>query len=131
MAIQPVLETERLILRPFQLSDADDAQVLVSDKLIASTTLNIPHPYPEGGAAEWIKTHESGFKEGKRVVYAVTLKDSGEIVGAISLANMVSGHQAELGYWVGVPCWNKGYCTEAGEALLRYGFTELGLNRIH
>ena len=41
------------------------------------------------------------------------------------------GHQGELGYWIGVPYWGKGYCTEAGEALLEYGFTELDLNRIH
>lgn len=40
-------------------------------------------------------------------------------------------HQrAEMGYWIGKPCWNRGYCSEAAEALLKYGFETLGLNRI-
>ena len=39
--------------------------------------------------------------------------------------------RAELGYWIDRPYWNQGYCTEAGRAVLWYGFTELNLNRIH
>lgn len=38
--------------------------------------------------------------------------------------------QAKLGYWLGVPYWNRGYMTEAVQALVGYGFTELGLNKI-
>jgi len=130
MSSQPVLETERLILRPFQLCDADTVEKLAGDKQIASTTLNVPHPYPKGGAKEWIATHESTYLEGRGVVYAITLKND-ELVGSIGLSNLVQNHQAELGYWVGVPYWNKGYCTEAAEAVLEYGFEVLGLNRIH
>lgn len=36
-----------------------------------------------------------------------------------------------LGYWVGKSYWNRGFCTEAGRAVLEYGFGVLGLNRIH
>ena len=82
-------------------------------------------------AENWISTHEETYNEGKKVAFAITLKKSGELVGAISLRNMVMGHQAELGYWVGVPYWNRGYCTEAGMAVLRYGFMDRGLNRIY
>lgn len=131
MSSQPILETERLILRPFKLSDADTVEKLAGDKQIASTTLNIPHPYPKGGAKEWITTHESKYNKGKRVVYAITLKKSGKLVGCISLAINVDHNQAELGYWVGVQYWNKGYCSEAGMALLEYGFETMKLNRIH
>ena len=38
--------------------------------------------------------------------------------------------RAELGYWIGVPFWNRGYATEAAEAVIKFGFEELGLNRI-
>jgi len=131
MCSQPILETERLILRPFQLSDAENVQKLAGDKQVASTTLNIPHPYPEVGAEEWIATHESKYLEGKGVVYAITLKNSGELIGCISLAILVEHNQAELGYWVGVPYWNQGFCTEAGRTVLEYGFKTMGLNRIH
>ena len=120
--MQPVLETERLLLRPFQLSDAKEVQRLAGDKDIASTTLNIPHPYEDGMAEGWIGTHKGLFEEGKGVVYAITSRDDGRLIGAISLMNIVKNHQAEMGYWIGVPYWGKGYCTEAGKALLRYGF---------
>jgi RimJ/RimL family protein N-acetyltransferase len=39
--------------------------------------------------------------------------------------------RAELGYWIGRPYWGNGYCTEAGQAILEYGFQALNLNRIH
>lgn len=130
MTPQPTLETERLTLRPFSLDDARTVQRLAGDKLIASTTLNIPHPYENGMAEDWISKHDETFNEGKGVTFAITAK-SGELVGAISLMNIVEGHQAELGYWVGVPYWNRGICTEAGEAVLRYGFIDRGLNRVY
>jgi ribosomal-protein-alanine N-acetyltransferase len=38
---------------------------------------------------------------------------------------------AELGYWIGKPYWGNGYGTEAAKAVLHYGFTVLGLNRIY
>ncbi len=127
----PKLETERLVLRPFTLDDAKQVQKLAGDRQIASTTLNIPHPYDDGMAEEWIGTHEEGYQSGKGVTFAITLKKNGELIGAISIMSIVETHKGELGYWVGVPYWNKGYCTEAGREVLRYGFMEKGLNRIH
>ena len=113
------------------LSDAKDVQTLAGHRKIASTTLNIPHPYEDGMAEGWIGTHEEQFENRKGVVYAITSKDDGHLIGAISLMNIVKDHQAEMGYWIGGPYWGKGYCTEAGKALLRYGFEELGLVRVH
>jgi RimJ/RimL family protein N-acetyltransferase len=131
MGHQPILETERLLLRPFNLGDAKTVQELAGDRLIASTTLNIPHPYENGIAESWISRHEEIFNQGKGVTYAVTLRDNGQLIGAISLMSLVEGHQAELGYWIGVPYWNNGYCTEAGQALIRYAFEEKRLHRVH
>jgi ribosomal-protein-alanine N-acetyltransferase len=127
----PILETERLILRPFRLEDAAEVQRLAGDRSIADTTLNIPHPYKDGMAEEWISKHQSDFEGGKGVTFAITCKTDDFLIGAISLMGMVTGHQAELGYWIGQPYWGQGFCTEAGAAVLRYAFSELGLMRVH
>jgi [ribosomal protein S5]-alanine N-acetyltransferase len=127
----PTLETERLVLRPFTPADAGDVQRLAGDRSIADTTLSIPHPYEDGFAAEWISAHQKAFDEGTGVTFAITIKPDGALVGAIGLMGMTQGHQAELGYWIGRPYWNQGFSTEAGEAILRYAFLDLGLIRVH
>ena len=131
MSEQPILETERLILRPFELADAKEVQRLAGAREIAATTLNIPHPYEDGMAEEWIGTHQETFEQGRGVSFAITTRGDGRLIGAISLMGIRPGHQAELGYWIGEPHWNQGFCTEAARAVVGYGFRVLGLNRIH
>jgi RimJ/RimL family protein N-acetyltransferase len=132
MAEHPVLETERLILRPFTLADAPAVQRLVGDRDIASTTLSIPHPYENGMAEEWIGTQEQKFELGESVGFAIVHGKESNLIGAIDLWAINRQHEkAEIGYWIGRPYWNQGYCTEAARAVLRYGFEILGLNRIY
>ncbi len=126
----PVLHTERLILRAFQMDDAPAVQTYVSKKEIAATTLNIPHPYTLEMAEEWIATHRDAFNNGQAVRFAITLRDGGRLVGAIGLEITAAHERAELGYWIGTPHWGKGYCTEAAIAVLQYGFDSLELERI-
>ncbi|NIS81560.1 MAG: GNAT family N-acetyltransferase [Anaerolineales bacterium] len=124
------LQTKRLILRPFTLEDAHRVRLLAGDKDIASTTLNIPHPYEEGLAEEWISTHQERFEKGESVIFAIVLQKTGELIGAIGLEINPQHQRAEMGYWIGKPYWNNGYCTEAAKAVLRYGFDSLKLVRI-
>lgn len=129
MKQQKVLETDRLYLRPFTVDDADRVQSIVADKRIADVTANIPYPYPEGAALSWITASLDNFQQGKNIVYAVVSKDIDQIIGTMNL-KLKSDNEAELGYWFGADYWGKGYCTEAGKALVPYGFAELGLRRI-
>lgn len=126
----PTIQTERLVLRPFEPGDAEDIRRLAGAREIADTTLNIPHPYPRGGAEEWIAKHRSGFQSGEGVVFAVTIRDSGELAGTIGMKIEERYDRAELIYWIGHPYWGRGFCTEAGEAILEFGFIVLKLNRI-
>jgi [ribosomal protein S5]-alanine N-acetyltransferase len=126
----PILETERLILRPFQIGDAPRVKELAGAYEIYRPTLDIPHPYEDGMAEEWIATHASRFQAGEGVDLAVTLKGDGPLIGAIGLSTNPRHNRAEIGYWVGVPYWGSGYCTEAAIAVIRYGFEVLSLHKI-
>jgi RimJ/RimL family protein N-acetyltransferase len=129
-SILPVLETERLRLRPFEISDAKDVQRLAGDRAVADTTLNIPHPYDDGEAEIWISRHKDMFKKWEHAIFAITLRETGELVGAMGLHLNTRFNRAELGYWIGKPYWNKGYCTEAARRVVRFGFEDLLLNRV-
>jgi [ribosomal protein S5]-alanine N-acetyltransferase len=128
---QPTLITKRLTLRPFVLDDAWDVERLAGMREIADTTLNIPHPYPVGAASRWIESHAPAWSAGSGVVYAIVETSNGKLVGAVSLMQMHREHRrAELGYWIAVDHWNKGFATEASAAILDFGFKSLGLHRI-
>jgi RimJ/RimL family protein N-acetyltransferase len=128
---QPVLESIRLLLRPFSLTDAPVVQKLAGDEAIAATTLNIPHPYEDGMAEEWIGSHQERFEKGEAVTFAVTLRDENTLIGAIGLEINQQHERAELGYWIGKPNWNEGFCTEAAKAVVRFGFNEYKMLRIY
>jgi RimJ/RimL family protein N-acetyltransferase len=130
MAGQPDLTTERLRLRPFTLADAPDVQRLAGDRDIAATTAAIPHPYEAGMAEAWIGQHAGRFASGESVVFAITHRTDDALLGAIGLELNAEQQRAELGYWVGKPYWNAGYCTEAARAVVRYAFEALGLRRV-
>lgn len=127
---RPVLNTERLTLRLFEPADAPAVQQLAGAYEVALNTLTIPHPYPEGAAAEWIASNEKMFEEGKMINLAIVVRDTGEVAGSIGLVLTPQHDKAEIGYWIGVPYWNRGYATEAARALIDFGFAECGLNRI-
>lgn len=120
------LRTARLTLRPFTPADAPAVQRLASAYEVALNTLMIPHPYPEGMAEQWIAKHQADYEENRIHHFAI---DDGELAGAIGLVMKGDGI-AEIGYWVGVPFWGRGYASEAAVEVIRYGFDECNLHRI-
>jgi RimJ/RimL family protein N-acetyltransferase len=117
-------------LRPFEAGDAAEVTRLVSDRRIADTTRNIAHPYRHEMAEQWIASLGPNFQAGTQATFAVMHAADHTLMGAIGLTIARADQRAEMGYWLGVPFWGQGYTTEAATALLRYGFTELGLHRI-
>jgi [ribosomal protein S5]-alanine N-acetyltransferase len=128
---QPTLSSLRFDLRPFTLADAPAVQTLAGAREVAATTLSIPHPYEDGLAEEWIRTHAPGFAAGVLMNWAIVERSTRRLLGAIGLNIQAAHERAELGYWIGVPFWNRGYATDASAVLLEFGFGELRLNRIH
>lgn len=127
---QPTLETERLILRPFTPGDADIVAALAGDRRVAEMTQNIPHPYPPEAAVEWIRSHPSRYDNNEEAVFAIERKAEKDLIGAVGLVHTIRDRKGELGYWVGVPYWNSGYCTEAARAVVAFGFSTWGMHRI-
>ncbi len=127
---QPTLETPRLRLRPFRPSDAPDVQRLAGARAVASTTLTLPHPYPDGAAEAWIATHGPEWAAGRQVVCAVTTADAGVLLGAVGITRTPPHAGGELGYWIAEHAWGRGYATEAAAALCAYAFASLGVHRV-
>ena len=127
---RPTLTTERLILRPFIVEDAAEVTRLVSDRRIADTTINIPHPYDQSMAEAWIGAHAEVAERGDGLTLAVTDKSSGALIGAVGLSISRAHRRGELGYWVAVEQWGRGYATEASRAMLDYAFGPLDLARV-
>ena len=69
------------------------------------------------------------WKDRSNITYGITLCESNELVGAMGLVSK-SREEAELGYWIGRDYRGNGYCAEAAEKLLDFGFRELGLDRV-
>ena len=128
--LRPTLVTERLFLRPLIPSDASDIQRLVGDIRVAENLSVVPHPYPKGLAEEWIAGLREEYEAGRHLSFAITSKATLELMGVISLHPKEDLLRAEVGYWVGVPFWGKGYTTEALKEMIRFGFDDFALQRI-
>lgn len=122
----PTLQTSRLILRPYNEADIPELMPLIGTREVAATTLRIAHPYTEEDAKAFLRL----TKETDKIWLAITLREDGRQIGGIGLRVDQQHKHAELGYWLGVDYWGKGYATEAGREMIRYGFEELGMHRI-
>ena len=130
--MRKILETNRLILRGWQDSDADSLFKYASDKRV-------------GPPAGWIPHESIGYSKAvirtvfaKDEVYAICLKGGDDKpIGSIGLnfqgsdARPLGDDEAELGYWIGVPFWGKEIAPEAAKEVIRHGFEDLGLSRIY
>ena len=122
-----ILETKRLILRPWEETDADECYKYAKDCRV-------------GPAAGWpVHTSVENSRQIIRDIlmdketYAVVLKETGLPIGSIGLHcnDLAAGNdEAELGYWIGVPFWNRGFATEAASELIRHAFDDLKLKRV-
>lgn len=125
-----IMETERLLLRRWQIDDAQALYNLACD--------------PEVGPAAGWQPHRN-IEESRYIIenvlsgpqaYAIYLKNGKRIIGAIELmlqehSNVCnSSHECELGYWLGKAYWGKGLMTEAVQEILRHAFEDLGMSKV-
>ncbi len=116
-----MLRTGRLILRTPHPGDAESIAALVNDRRIAENTARIPHPYTPRDAAAFIAYAQA--HRGR--VFLVTLPGD-TLLGCCGLGTW-RNDGPEIGYWLGLPYWRRGYATEAARAVLDHAFGALGL----
>ena len=123
-----VFETDRLILRPWKETDAEECYPYAKDPRV-------------GPMAGWpVHTSVENSRQIIRDVlmvpetYAIVLKETGLPIGSIGLhfhSDLAEkDDEAELGYWLGVPYWGRGLVPEATRELLRHAFEDLKLSRV-
>lgn len=128
-----VIETQRLWLRDYR-NDASDLPLVlafVSDPEVA--THSTWGPLDEAEAREWLHNVITSQKAVPRIAFplALVLKSTDEVIGnfGLHMRNLIT-KEGELGYTLRRDLWNQGLATEASQALVDFGFQQLGLHRI-
>ena len=125
-----MLKTERLILRRFEESDAENVFEYAKDPAVGPIAGWPPHK----SVGESLDVIRNVFSAAE--CYAVCLKEDGKAIGAIELK--LNGHtdmtdrddECELGYWLGRPFWGQGIIPEAAREMLRHAFEDLGMQNV-
>lgn len=130
MQFPDILETKRLILRPWRESDAEELYEYAKDDRV-------------GPSAGW--NPHTDVEDSRRIIqnilsapgtYAVVLRETGKPVGSVGLMTAsvsslsMAEDEVEIGYWIGVPYWGQGLIPEAVEELLRFSFEMLACPRV-
>ena len=125
------LETERLCLRPFMLSDTDAMyQNWASD---SNVTRFLTWPTHENVditrmvLSDWI----GHYNENHFYQWAIVPKDLGQPIGSIAVVHLDEQvSKAEIGYCIGKPWWHQGFTSEALDAVIKYLIDDVGINRV-
>lgn len=114
---QPVITTDRFVLRPLRVSDGGLIGLYAADERVARMTRNLPHPMPPGAVAAFIARSLSDKRS--EDVWAIdgTPVGAPEVMGLVSLDRVDAG-QSEIRFWVAPAWWNTGLASSAVQALV-------------
>lgn len=124
------IETKRLILREINENDVDGIFKVFSNPEVAKYDWFSPIESKDD-AIKFIKRYKEEFEAGEEITWGIELRDTKELIGICCLGNFDNGaRRAEIGYDLAHDKWNKGYATEAVEATVKFGLSQMNLNRI-
>ncbi len=126
----PTIETERLILRPMRMRDAQDLFAYARDPQVSRHVLWHAHQsIPE--SRQYLRAARRQYRRGQPCSWAITLRESGRMIGTIGFMWINFEYKsAEVGYSLSREYWNRGIMTEALRRVVAFGFEEMRLNRI-
>lgn len=123
----PILETERMILRPLTIMDAEYIyNNWTSDPEVAKYMIWDLHE-SVNDTIEWLKIETANVNSDKNYIWGFVLKETGKLIGSGGINYKESHNRYELGYNIMKKYWNQGYTTEASMAILKYATNELGI----
>ncbi|SHK77213.1 ribosomal-protein-alanine N-acetyltransferase [Clostridium cavendishii DSM 21758] len=126
-----IIETERLILRPFKQNDAEAMFKNWCNDIEVCKFLSWGPHKDIYDTRDILKEWTEGYLENNSYNWAITLKDKNEPIGSIGAFNVCeTNERCEIGYCIGKSFWGKGIMTEALKALLNFFFYEVGIHRI-
>ena len=126
------METGRLLLRQFALSDAADLLAYADDAEWVRYQVNVPHPFTGRDAAEFVRRFADPASWSTQPMFAMVLE--GKVVGQVYLhfdRADTQNERAELGYMLSRGLWGKGLATEAAGAVVDWGFMAKNLHRVY
>ncbi|KIL44611.1 GNAT family N-acetyltransferase [Jeotgalibacillus soli] len=124
-----ILSTERLILREFNEEDARSLHPVFSDE---ETMKFYPAPLNFEQTKEWIKRNQDRYKKNGFGLWAVCLKEKGELIGDCGLIKQVidDTQEVEVGYHINRDYWSQGFGSETVSACMQFGFNEWSLKKL-
>ena len=126
----PTLRTERLVLRPMKISDAYDMYEYACREDVTEFLLWSPH-ISVGQTGEYLAYVEARYAKGEFYDWAVTLADSGKMIGTAGFTKIYPEHSsAEIGYVLNPEYHRMGLGFEAAKRVVDFGFDKLSLHRI-
>ena len=126
----PTLESRRLILRKISKFDDKDFYEYASDPRVTQYLTWDVHPNVRF-SANYISYLQSRYRAGEFFDWAITLKDTGKMIGTCGFTHFnYPAYAAEIGYVLNPAYWGYGLAPEAVKRVVRFGFDYLGLNRI-
>lgn len=124
------LQTDRLLIRDWSLEDVPAAFAVYGDpEVMKYVGFGVPDDSIEKTRVG-IRRAMARDKDKPLGFWAVELLDTGEVIGGALLKYLPDHSDVEVGYHLGQKWWGQGYATEIAQALVRYGFETLGLEKI-
>ncbi len=126
----PVIKTERLILRPVRMTDAQDLYEYSRDPEVARHVLWDAHRSIHQTRA-YIRFLLRQYRSAAPGTFVIALRDTDKVIGTIGFMWLQQENRsAEVGYSLSRAYWNRGIMSEALRAVIEFGFVKLNLNRI-
>ena len=126
LAKHQIIETERLVLRPVTLDDAEAMFEYASDKE------NTRFTFPTNQSLEETKNNIAQFYLANPLGrWGIELKSTGEFIGTIDLLKLDTVlKKATIGYIINQKYWNRGFTTEANRVVIELAFEKIGMNKL-